>query len=153
MRHNDTDLKTIDGSPRRTEWVVTRFGLKSLLMATVMASIGAAAFTAGYHLVALVAVALTVAAFIAFAPAPGGDGLRGSWWRWLLTFLAGGVWGAVIGLILGAAAWSAWPGAAGSWKLIYVFVLSGAVAGLILARPINGFFGIIFRLLKVFLPG
>lgn len=126
--------------------------MQSIFWATVFASCGAAAFSAGYYVVAVCGVAFTVAAFIAFAPVPPGHGQR--WWltRWVLRMLAGAVWGAVLGALVGSALWYLWPELNGSWKVIYIPVLCGAVFGLVFARSINFVFNALLRLLRVFLP-
>lgn len=139
-------------APPRWEPLLGRFSLRSIFWATTFAAFGAAAFSAGYYVLAVVGVALTVAAFIAFAPVPSGAGQR--WWitRWVLRMLAGAVWGAVVGTLVGLAVWITWPELNGSWKAIYIPVLCGAVFGLVFARSINFVFMSLFRLLRVFLP-
>jgi hypothetical protein len=138
--------------PRRWEPLLGRFTIRSILLATMMASIGSWAFTAGYYTVAVIAIAFTVAAFVAFAPQPDRDRERSWWWRWLLRMVAGSIWGAVLGLIAGCATWIMWPELIGTWKTLYIFVLCGSVFGLVFARSINGLFTTLVRLLRVFLP-
>ncbi|MBL8826683.1 MAG: hypothetical protein JNM18_06820 [Planctomycetaceae bacterium] len=150
-RHPPLD-EELPEPPRRWEPILGRFSIRSILLATVMASAGASAFSAGYYTVAIVAIAFTVAAFIAFAPQPNRDSQRSWWWRWLLRMLAGSVWGLVLGLIAGGVLWYTRPHLIGSWEVIYILALSGAVFGLVFARTINGLFTTLLRLLRVFLP-